>query len=133
MNELIVKPLPLGCRLTVIFDCCNSGSALDLLYMYGPTGHILDGASPDDPKKSPADILYLSGCRDDQTSADTVEEGRATGALSHAFVDALTQKPEQSYLEMLSNTRKILKKKRYTQIPQLSSSHPIDTSLQFII
>ncbi|KAF6756184.1 peptidase C14 [Ephemerocybe angulata] len=133
LNELIVKPLPLGCRLTVVFDCCNSGSALDLLYMYGPTGHILDGASPDDPKKSPADILYLSGCRDDQTSADTVEEGRATGALSHAFVDALTQRPEQSYLEMLSNTRKILKKKRYTQIPQLSSSHPIDTSLQFII
>ncbi|KAJ2935477.1 hypothetical protein H1R20_g1617, partial [Candolleomyces eurysporus] len=87
-------------------DCCNSGSALDLLYMYGPDGKILDSANPDDPKKSPADV---------------------------AFVDALTKQPEQSYIDMLNNTRKILEKKGYTQIPQLSSSHPIDTRLQFII
>ncbi|RXW15430.1 hypothetical protein EST38_g10422 [Candolleomyces aberdarensis] len=114
-------------------DCCNSGTALDLLYTYGPDGRILNGANPDDPKKSPADVIYLSGCRDDQTSDDTVEDGRATGALSHAFVDTLTKEPEQSYIDMLKSTRKILRKKGHTQIPQLSSSHPIDTRLQFII
>ncbi|TEB20449.1 peptidase C14 [Coprinellus micaceus] len=133
LKELVVDPLPAGCRLTVIFDCCNSGSALDLLYTYGHKGHILNGANPDDPKRSPADVVYLSGCRDDQVGIDAVEEGRATGALSHAFVENLSKEPKQSYLQMLVNTRKILKKKGYTQRPQLSSSHPIDTSLQFII
>ncbi|KAJ2927725.1 hypothetical protein H1R20_g9369, partial [Candolleomyces eurysporus] len=135
LHEILVKDLPMGCRLTVIFDasCCNSGTALDLLYTYGPDGRILNGANPDDPKKSPADVIYLSGCRDDQTSDDTEYEGRATGALSHAFVDTLTKQPEQSYIDMLKNTRKFLKKNGHTQIPQLSSSHPIDTRLQFII
>ncbi|KAJ3526305.1 hypothetical protein NMY22_g10215 [Coprinellus aureogranulatus] len=93
IKELIVDPLPIGCRLTVIFDCCHSGSALDLLYTYTHKGHIKDGANPDDPKKSPADIVYMSGCRDDQKSRDTEEEGKATGALSHAFVETLTSTP----------------------------------------
>lgn len=133
LNEIIVKPLPMGCRLTVLFDCCNSGSALDLLYMYGADGRIEDGANPDDPKKSPADVVYLSACRDDQGAMTDFVDGPPTGALSHCFVDALTKQPEQSYLDVLLNTRRELAGKGYNQVPQLSSSHPIDTSLQFII
>lgn len=37
-------------------------------------------------------------CKDEQTSADAVEGGEATGAMSHAFVAALTQNPNQTYL-----------------------------------
>jgi hypothetical protein len=38
MHDIMVKPLPAGCRLTAIFDCCHSGSALDLPYEYGVNG-----------------------------------------------------------------------------------------------
>jgi len=34
MHDLMVKKLPAGCRLTAIFDCCHSGSALSLPYEY---------------------------------------------------------------------------------------------------
>ena len=34
----MVKPLPAGCRLTAIFDCCHSGSVLDLPYEYSVDG-----------------------------------------------------------------------------------------------
>jgi hypothetical protein len=36
MHEIMVRPLPAGCRLTALFDssCCHSGSALDLPYEY---------------------------------------------------------------------------------------------------
>lgn len=34
--------------------------------------------------------ISWSGCKDTQTSADTVEAGQATGAMSHAFVSALS-------------------------------------------
>ncbi|KZV97861.1 peptidase C14 [Exidia glandulosa HHB12029] len=30
MFNILVKPLPRGCRLTAVFDCCNSGTGLDL-------------------------------------------------------------------------------------------------------
>jgi hypothetical protein len=33
-------------------------------------------------RTSPADVISWSGCKDSQTSADTVEGGEATGAMS---------------------------------------------------
>jgi metacaspase-1 len=37
MHDIMVHPLPVGCRLTAIFDCCHSGSALSLPYEYVAT------------------------------------------------------------------------------------------------
>ncbi|KAF8917433.1 hypothetical protein CPB85DRAFT_1431352 [Mucidula mucida] len=82
-------------------------------------------------KTSPADVISWSGCKDSQTSADTQEAGNATGAMSYAFMATLGQNPKQSYQQLLNNLRDILKSK-YSQKPQLSSSHPMDTSIMFI-
>ncbi|KAI8986930.1 caspase domain-containing protein [Pilobolus umbonatus] len=75
--------------------------------------------------ESHADVIMLSGCKDDQTSADAHEAGKATGAMSYALIRALHDKPEQTYHELLNNLRNILREK-YEQKPQLSCSHPID-------
>ncbi|KAF9365458.1 Ca(2+)-dependent cysteine protease, partial [Mortierella sp. NVP85] len=40
LHNLLVKTLPPGVRLTVLFDCCHSGSAMDLPYIYASTGYI---------------------------------------------------------------------------------------------
>ncbi|EJD07118.1 metacaspase [Fomitiporia mediterranea MF3/22] len=82
-------------------------------------------------RTSPADVISWSGCKDSQTSADTVEAGQATGAMSYAFISCLDQQPQQTYQELLNNVRNILRSK-YSQKPQLSSSHPMDTSIYFI-
>lgn len=73
-------------------------------------------------KTSPADVISWSGCKDSQTSADTQEAGRATGAMSYAFIAALTKYPQQSYVQLLNTIRDELKGK-YDQKPQLSASH----------
>jgi len=82
-------------------------------------------------KTSAADVIMFSGCKDSQTSADTSEAGRATGAMSYAFIAALTRYPQQSYLQLLNTIREELRG-RYDQKPQLSASHPIDTNVLFI-
>lgn len=44
--------------------------------------------------------------------------------MSWAFIKALTQDPEQSYVELLNSVRDLLEA-GYSQKPQLSSSHPM--------
>jgi hypothetical protein len=44
--------------------------------------------------------------------------------MSHAFISALQSNAQQSYVELLNSIRDILEK-GYSQLPQLSSSHPI--------
>ncbi|KAJ9108640.1 Ca(2+)-dependent cysteine protease [Naganishia adeliensis] len=82
-------------------------------------------------KTSPADVVSWSGCKDDQTSADTSIAAKATGAMSYAFITALTRYPQQSYMQLLNSLRDELKGK-YSQKPQLSASHPMDCNLMFI-
>lgn len=85
-----------------------------------------------DTRTSPADVIMWSGSKDDQTSADATINAQATGAMSWAFISAIKANPKQSYVELLNSVRDILETK-YTQKPQLSSSHPIDTDLLFIM
>lgn len=44
MFETLVKPLPSGCRLTCVLDCCHSAGALDLPYFFVGTKENLDRA-----------------------------------------------------------------------------------------
>ncbi|KAF7422772.1 Ca(2+)-dependent cysteine protease [Pleurotus ostreatus] len=148
MHDIMVKPLPAGCRLTAIYDSCHSGTALDLPYVYSTEGKIKEpnlaaeigqgllgavtsyargdmsgvlqsamgifksATSSTKAEKiakatrtSPADVISWSGCKDDQTSADTQEAGEATGAMSFAFVSSLRQNPQQSYQQLLNSVR----------------------------
>lgn len=177
MNDIMVKRLVPGCRLTAIFDSCHSGTALDLPYVYSTQGSIKQqsflkdaGSSlknagkayiSGDPsraissvmslgsrimsgnntmkkeqinqmKGSAADVIMFSGCKDDQTSADATEAGRATGAMSYAITRALRENRNQTYIQLLNSIRTILKQK-YNQRPQLSSSHPMDMNLLFVL
>ena len=52
--------------------------------------------------------------------------------MSWAFREVLLRQPQQSYHSLLVNIRDLLSGK-YQQKPVLSSSHPIDTNLLFII
>ncbi|KAI8806407.1 caspase domain-containing protein [Cladochytrium replicatum] len=165
MNNLVVRSLPAGVRLTAIFDSCHSGSVLDLPFTYLPTGQLktssavkklassaqdalmkfathdvvgagmslfkgLQSTMNHDGNKerqmlakgSAADVVMLSGCKDSQTSADTYQQGfGATGAMSYAIVKALSMYPNESYAQMLTLIRDILRQE-YSQTPQLSTS-----------
>lgn len=46
--------------------------------------------------------------------------------MSYAFISAIKQNPQQSYVELLNSIRDILEAK-YSQKPQLSCSHPLGT------
>lgn len=61
------------------------------------------------------------------TRADATIAAQATGAMSWAFITALKKNPQQSYVQLLNSIRDELASK-YSQRPQLSSSHPLSES-----
>lgn len=95
----------------------------------------------------PAEVRMISGCRDEQTSADVSNvssfslpdpAGRAGGACTSAmlkvlYADHKAPKVDLSFQEVLMKMRGILKQGRFTQIPQLSSSRPLDMNHKFEI
>jgi len=92
----------------------------------------------------PAEVHMFSGCRDEQTSADVYDvssfglpkdsgPGGAGGACTSAIIRSLTDNPNQTWVQLLESMRKILKEKKFTQVPQLASSKPINLDTQFDI
>lgn len=73
-----------------------------------------------------ADIIMFSGCKDDQTSADTQVHGEASGAMSYALIKTLKNHRGQkiTYTEVLREMREVLED-RYTQVPQLSAGRKL--------
>lgn len=161
LHRLIVSPMSPECRLTILFDCCHSGSACELPFTYRPDAdgnvnlldqlqkgvglvraagqliqggwsrdkvsdakmllggatdffnslHHMRGQQADEDGLAPEnfqehwetegkDVWMFSGCRDDQTSADATIAGAATGAMSWAFIGAMKDNPELSYVQV---------------------------------
>lgn len=69
--------------------------------------------------------ILLSGCRDDQTSADAWIDTKHQGALTTNLVRAIGANPAQNALEVHNTVLKALKATGYTQVPQLTGSKEI--------
>jgi metacaspase-1 len=115
LNKLLFTYLKPGVFLFCLFDSCFSGTVLDLKYTY------ISSSSPiqkNNEKPQPkGKIIMISGCRDDQTSADAFINKIYSGALTAAFLD--TYSASSSWTNLIENIR-VLLKTNYTQIPLLS-------------
>ena len=69
----LVKLCPPGSKVRCVFDCCHGGTMLDLpcRWRYGQSVY----TEHNDRFLRHADVLMISGCRDNQTSADAYING----------------------------------------------------------
>lgn len=112
-----------NCEIFAVYDCCNSGSILDLKYTFRPKGSIK--FENDHKPFQKAKIIMLSGCKDNQTSADVrLENQEATGAMTFSLLKTLEKKNYNlTYLQLLDTVHNILKQGKFKQRPQLSASY----------
>ncbi|KAI9324799.1 peptidase C14, caspase domain-containing protein [Zopfochytrium polystomum] len=182
--RILCKNLPKGSVLTAIFDCCHSGTMMDLPYTYllnqkrrshhrqqldAASKKLLEGSlawlngdkegamraamesmqmiaegatvsaqateeglaeASQKKKETQGTVIQWSGCKDDQTSADTKIGNMPTGAMSWALHQArhtnsknpsipqtVNENPDCTFLDALKNVRALLRDE-YTQIPQ---------------
>ena len=113
------------CRLMAIFDCCNSGTILDLKYKYIENNKMKIENNKAN-LKFPA--FMISGCKDFQTSADyfSHETDKYGGALSNAVLRFFYRKRRVKFIPLIKSIRQDLKNKEFTQIPQLTTNVDIN-------
>ena len=120
--------VPKGCKMYCIFDCCHSGTILDLKYQYkgGATNTIENARST-----IGSHILLLTGCADVQTSADAFIKGRWAGAMTTAFLEAMKDQTNIPCSLLLDRVRAYLKSNGYQQVAQMCCSNRITPTLQW--
>ena len=127
LRIVLVNNLRRTVKLRVVFDACHSGSALDLPIRWDGSDHF----EKENNKALRRDVIFISGCKDPQFSADSSFSGHPNGALTWALLKSLTKiKKATSTKNKLWNTytwkdlgdavRLNLKKEGYEQIPQIS-------------
>jgi hypothetical protein len=132
INDILVDSIPEGVVLYVVFDCCHSSSLCDTRFFYDATTRTL-GINDEVPRVKGGQVIMLSGCKSDQTSADLPPGfskkkalDKSIGALSSTLYPMLASKP--SWGDLIERTRKSLKKAALTQIPQLEASQDFDAT-----
>jgi uncharacterized caspase-like protein len=121
LNKLIRNTLKPGAKLVALFDSCFSGTVLDLRYTYG---------YPDNTNQleTAGDVYMISGCTDQQLSADTVApvngKTMASGAMTYAFLSIIKETALMG--DLVTKMQAFLKDNGYSQRPLLSSGKKVD-------
>jgi hypothetical protein len=127
LSTIVQTHLKANVTLYAFFDSCHSGTVLDLQYQ------VLDSTKNNQATFNPkakavnGNVFMLSGCMDQQTSADANINRQAQGAMTWAFLNVTNglAKKKQTWSHVLPAMRAALRQNGYTQVPQLSSSKPI--------
>jgi hypothetical protein len=124
LKEIFMKFNP-KTKIICFFDCCHSGTMLDLPFAYdqqklAESDQIRRIIIPNCPK-----IYCFSGCMDSQTSMDSVDDSNTpSGAMTAAMLRLLSSKGKMSYpiLQFQQDLTNALKTRGYAQRPLLTSS-----------
>ena len=66
--------------------------------------------------------MLISGCKDNQTSADAFIDNKYQGAMTWALISVIKENPGITFRNAHAKVVKKLANRRYTQIPQLSGN-----------
>ena len=143
----LLKDLHPSTKLYVLMDCCNSGTNMDLPYIYEYDNDQLLLKQNNSQKYGELlnkNIWAISGCRDNQTSADLYEVYQydtdldkinkndiihkfqiSGGALTSSFLKVGKKRKLNEFINIYKDILNPDFKNNFTQVPLLSSSNDI--------
>ena len=125
LNSVVCK-MPATCKMIALFDCCYSGTILDLKYLVDlNNNNVIENTR----RNIAAKIYCISGCTDTQTSADAWLGGKWAGAMTTSFLASAN--PGMSFLDLAKNMRTFLTQQGFTQSPRLSCTATVSSADKF--
>lgn len=140
----IVEPLPAGVNLTVVLDCCHSGTGLrearperaepdratQRCIASPKAAHIARRGTPTarrfGAKAAARGAILIAACRADQVAADAFIDRDYHGALTYYLCRALEEAGwAPSYSALIHRVRELLRLNGYDQLPQLEGHHAL--------
>lgn len=141
LRQLLADPLPNGSTLWCLFDCCHSGTVMDLRHNYQlarvPRTRKVRYKIKHSKKvqATRAQIICFSGCLDTQTSADAHINGKYQGAMTWGVLTSIANlnraKKPLSYRNIMRELLKLMKRSRFQQIPQISTGKEFNLDTLF--
>jgi len=133
LKALIQTYLKADVTLFALFDSCFSGSVLDLKYQFMDSLDYDKFTENSKQLETQGNVIMISGCTDNQTSADAVFDNKPNGAMTWSLLESLKQKPNVKWRELVKTMRDLLKTSQFTQIPQFSSGNFVDIDKEIFI
>ena len=139
--------VPKGVRLYMVLDACHSGTGCDLRYKYDDSSYLTSRLTtlpekyvPNDwslqqPNyefkrydKTAGEVFCISGCQDEQTSADAFLGGQASGVVTYLLLNCLNNNSESTYKwkHLLKDICCGEKVNRFTQRTALTSGNALN-------
>jgi hypothetical protein len=121
INECLVENLPEGVTLYAVFDCCHSGTMMDLPFIYDEIGNRFR-RDENVEEKGDGRVVMISGCLNEQKSADLgadIFKGirKSVGALSRNLYKRLDK--GYSWQGLIAEVRVAIAGGNLSQVPQL--------------
>ena len=133
LKYLIQTYLKSDVTLFALFDSCFSGSVLDLKYQYLDSLNYDNYTENEKQLDTPGNVYMISGCTDNQTSADAVFNGKPNGAMTWSLLECLKENSCMSWRELVRTMRNKLRTANFNQIPQFSSGNFVEIDKQIFI
>jgi metacaspase-1 len=133
----ILKLTPRGAKIILILDSCFAdGASRHFNLVYNKPRFIqIQNINPDVKKKDidlkPEEVTWVtfSACRETETSADALINGRYNGAFSYYFIRALNK--GKTYRQVADDTIYAIYKGGFEQVPTLRGNEEIIKQLIF--
>ena len=131
----LVQFMSESCKITIVLDCCNSGTAMDLSYnLYERLGRNFLFQNPMYNRDlTRGTVLCMSGCLDDETSADAFINNQYQGAFTNALISTLDTTSSITLNELIKSIKKRLILGKIQQTPCLSSGKYEDIDAVFTL
>jgi hypothetical protein len=130
----ILAQFNINTKVVCIFDCCHSATICDVRFSWEtPFKRRIENSN----SRIKAKILTLSGCLDDQTSADAyvADQSKFAGALTNSLLSLLKSNSElnNDIFKLIDVLRITLKQKGFEQVPKLCSTYNLTFDKRFIM